>query len=142
MSYITDNSLWTDAIQRYEHEDPNATNKRIHIYFNNRKGFIPKNVQEKLELESFLNDVWSDFGKVASVYYQKEYHFAFVAFKTHDEANAAMAGIKDIAAFLKAVNTVVAKDEKREYYANMLLREGISGERLAHPSWAHACTGS
>ena len=110
------------------------TNKRIHIYFKHGgiiSHFVPYSGTTKSDIETFLKDVWSQFGTVVDTYYHCEFSFGFVTFQSHDQAAAAIEGINDPNRIQAAIRSVASG---RKELAEMMFVEERGKYALA--SWA------
>ena len=110
--------------------------KRIHVAFhhNGMIALVPVVGARKHEIEDVLGEVWSQFGAVTRTYYQREYSFGVVTYRTHKTAIFALAGLEDPIQVQAAVQEAVGADANRAAMAKQLFVYGTEGMAIT-PTW-------
>jgi hypothetical protein len=115
-------------------------NTRIHVYFHHRGcGLIFWHEPERSFMKEVLKSVWSYFdGQVTDTYYHQEFSFGFITFANHDQAELALAGMRDEAMLRLAIDAAVARNAnpaKAQICVDRIFVMGPTGG-LIRPSWA------
>ena len=83
----------------------NSTNTRLHIQFFHGGMFFAHDMYKAI-----LEKVWKNFSGVLSsdIHYHKEFSYCFLPFRTHAEAEAALAGLNDASRMQRIINSLTA----------------------------------
>ena len=126
----------------------NSTNTRLHIqFFHSGLVFTVAGDMYKTILEK----VWKHFGGVISsdIHYHKEFSYCFVPFRTHAEAEAALAGLNDAPRMQRIIDSLIATLDRQptttmnetakslaKGAVNSLFVKNRGSENVIRASWA------
>ena len=111
--------------------------KSIHVYFHH-SGLVFLHELERDFMKEVLKGVWSYFGLLTDTYYHQDFSFGFIKFGNQDEAESALAGMRDAATLGMAIAAAVARNAnpaKAQICVDRIFVMGPTGG-LIRPSWA------
>lgn len=114
-----------------------VANRKVRINFHHGGiyCFLPNDRQK---INSLLDKVMRYYGFVKDAWYHEEFLFGYVTFATHDQAQAALFGLKDessLRIILNDVSETLGKDTQSiDFLTRLFFTPGEVG--LCVPSWA------